>query len=166
EVGAGHEVHAPAVRARLGQDGLQFPREELPLLAGVVRRRGSGRNRDGGHPARLQPQAAQEPADLRGTAADAGPLLDRVLRLFDRARRGLAGGLLPGGAGAGPGGAPALPPGAGGGRQRPRRGTGGGEGGGGGGETPARRATSWWANPWDLSQRTSSLRCTNGSGWC
>src|SRR5262249_46062074 len=109
EVGAVHEVHVPAVRARLGQYRLQFPREELPLLAGVVRRRGSGRNRDGGHPARLQPQAAQEPADLRGTAADAGPLLDRVLRVFDRARRVLAEVLLQGGAVAVQGAALAFP---------------------------------------------------------
>ena len=64
---------------------------------------------DGGDAARLQPQAAQEPADLRLAAAQAGALLDHVPGLLDRARRVLAEVLFQRGAVAVQGAALAFP---------------------------------------------------------
>src|SRR5262245_27116186 len=71
--------------------------------------RGLRRDRDGGDAARLQPEAAPKPADLRLAAADAGPLLDDPLGLLHRPWRVLAEDVFQRAAVVVEGAAPALP---------------------------------------------------------
>jgi hypothetical protein len=78
---------SPTARAGLGQHRLQLLLEEAALGTGVVLGRRLRRDGDGGHPAGLQPQPAQEPADLRRSAADAGLRRDDALGVLDGAGR-------------------------------------------------------------------------------
>src|SRR5258708_38699009 len=93
-----HETHLPAARARLGQTRFQLVLQKRGLLLGVLCGRRFGRHGDGASLAWCQPQTLQEAAHLGKTAADAGPLFDDLLSLFDGSRRVLVEVLLQGSA--------------------------------------------------------------------